>query len=45
MEGQNIRIILSLNLVAFSCIFIFDGDHNAWSINTEFEETSLLFLE
>ena len=40
-----IMIILSPNLVAFSCILILYGGFDTWDINTEFLEMTLLFLE
>ena len=41
-----IRIILSPNLIAFSCIWIlYGGLFDAWPINTEIPGMTLLFLE
>ena len=45
IECQYIRIILSPNLAAFSCILILYGGLDAWPINTEFLRMTLLFLE
>ena len=43
--GQYIRITMSHNLVAFSCILILYGCLDAWPINTEIPGITLLFLE
>jgi len=43
--GKYVRIILSPNLVAFSCIWILYGGLDAWPINTEIPEITLLFVE
>ena len=40
-----VMIILSPNLVALSCIWIFYGGIDAWPINTAIPGMTLLFLE
>ena len=45
IEGQYIRIILSPNLVAYSCILFLSGGLDTWPINTEMSGITLLLLE
>ena len=45
IKVKYIRIILSPNLVAFSCIWILYGGLDAWPINTEILGMALLFWE
>ena len=43
VAGKYVRIFVSPNLVAFSCIWILYGGLDAWPINTEIPGMTLLF--
>jgi len=45
VAGKYIRIILSQNVAAFTCIWVLYGGLDAWSINTEIPGMTMLFLE
>jgi hypothetical protein len=45
VAGKYVRIILSPNLVIFSCIWILYRGLDAWPINTEIPGMTLLFVE
>jgi hypothetical protein len=45
IAGKYAKIILSLNLVAFICIWILYGGLDAWPLNTEIPGMTLLFVE
>jgi hypothetical protein len=43
VAGKYVRIFVSPNLVAFSCIWILYGGLGAWPIHTEIPGMTLLF--